>query len=148
MPRQRGNVKIGNREVLNAILHVAHEQCEWRTLPASFGNWHTIYTRMNRWSKKGVLDRVFDQLQRKQIVRLKVEVVHRKDTPAPRKTHFKPWVSPAGDGSPKFIWLPRMARPGKLRALARPKAAMRSKASPSAASDRCPAKTSEVLTIK
>ena len=30
---------------------------------------------MNRWSKSGVLDRVFEQLQRQQIVRLKLEAV-------------------------------------------------------------------------
>ena len=29
--------------------------------------------RMNRWSKSGVLDRVFEQLQREQIVRIKLE---------------------------------------------------------------------------
>ncbi len=28
-----------------------------------FGNWHTIYTRMNRWAKTGVLDRLFEKLQ-------------------------------------------------------------------------------------
>ena len=42
---------------------------------ARFGNWHTIYTRMNRWSKNGVLDRVFEQLQRAQLVRIKLEAV-------------------------------------------------------------------------
>ena len=31
--------------------------------------------RMNRWSKSGVLDRVFEQLQRQRIVRLKLEAV-------------------------------------------------------------------------
>jgi len=30
---------------------------------------------MNRWSKNGVWDRVFEQLQREQIVRLKIEAV-------------------------------------------------------------------------
>ena len=44
-------------------------------LPKRFGNGHTIYTRMNRWSKNGVLDRVFEQLQREQIVRIKSEAV-------------------------------------------------------------------------
>ena len=44
-------------------------------LPARFGNWHTLYTRMNRWSKNGVLDRVFEHLQREQIVRVKLEAV-------------------------------------------------------------------------
>ena len=31
-------------------------------LPKRFGNWHTIYTRMNRWSESGVLDRVFAEV--------------------------------------------------------------------------------------
>jgi hypothetical protein len=40
-----------------------------------FGNWHTIYTRMNRWSKSGVLDHAFEQLQREQIVRIRIGAV-------------------------------------------------------------------------
>ena len=73
LPKQRGNVSLSNLQVLNAILYVAEHGCKWRGLPSRFGNWHTIYTRMNRWSKKGVLDRVFEQLQRDRIVRIKVE---------------------------------------------------------------------------
>jgi len=57
LPRQRGNVSLTNLAVLNAILYVAEQGCKWRGLPKRFGNWHTIYTRMNRWSKNGVLDR-------------------------------------------------------------------------------------------
>src|SRR5580693_7601603 len=34
--------------------------CTWRGLPKQFGRWHTIYMRMNRWAKNGVLNRVFD----------------------------------------------------------------------------------------
>jgi hypothetical protein len=30
---------------------------------------------MNRWSKSGVLDQVFEQLQREQIVRIRIEAV-------------------------------------------------------------------------
>src|SRR6266536_3369241 len=73
LPRQRGNVSLSNLALLNAILFVAEQGCKWRGLPKRFGNWHTIYTRMNRWSKNGVLDRVFEQLQREQIVRIKIE---------------------------------------------------------------------------
>jgi hypothetical protein len=36
--------------------------CKWRGLPKRFGNWHTIYTRMNRWSNRGVMDRVFEEI--------------------------------------------------------------------------------------
>ena len=74
-PRQRGNVSIPNLQVLNAILYVAEHGGKWRGLPRRFGNWHTIYTRMNRWAKAGVLDRVFTALQERQIIRIKIEAM-------------------------------------------------------------------------
>ena len=61
--------------MLNAILYVAEHGCKWRGLPLRFGNWHTIYTRMNRWAKAGVLDRVFAALQDEQIIRIKIEAL-------------------------------------------------------------------------
>ena len=79
-PHQRGNVSISNLEVLNAILYVAEHGCKWRGLPLRFGNWHTIYTRMNRWAKAGVLDRVFAALQDEQIIRIKIEAVSSLDS--------------------------------------------------------------------
>ena len=75
LPRQRGNVRISNLPVLNALLYVAEQGCQWRGLPKRFGNWHTIYTRMNRWSKNGVLERVFERVQREQIVRIQIAAV-------------------------------------------------------------------------
>jgi transposase len=62
LPRQRGNVSMTNLQLLNALLYVAEHGCKWRGLPRHFGNWHTVYTRMNRWSKAGVLDRIFARL--------------------------------------------------------------------------------------
>ena len=117
LPRQRGNVSLSNRAVLNAILYVAEHGCKWRGLPTRFGNWHTIYTRMNRWSKAGVMDRVFEQLQRDQIVRIKIEAVsldstsvkvHPDGTGALKKTDHNPSENPEEDGTQRFIWLPRM----------------------------------------
>ena len=55
------------------MLYVLEHGCKWRGLPKRFGNWHTIYTRMNRWSKSGVLDRIFERLQLEQIVRIRIE---------------------------------------------------------------------------
>src|ERR1700731_3504474 len=75
LPVQRGNVRLSNLQVLDALLYVAEQGCKWRGLPKRFGNWHTIYTRMNRWSKNGVLDHVFERLQREQIVHIKIEAV-------------------------------------------------------------------------
>jgi transposase len=75
LPTQRGTVTLDNRQVLKAILSVADHGCKWRGLPKRFGNWHTIATRMNRWSTSGVLDRVVAQLQQAQISRVKIDVV-------------------------------------------------------------------------
>src|SRR5271170_7338067 len=75
LPRQRGNVGMTNLELLNALLYVVEHGCKWRGLPKHFGNWHTIYTRMNRWSKAGVLDRVFGRLQAEQILPIHIEQV-------------------------------------------------------------------------
>ncbi|QNM60685.1 transposase [Xanthomonas hortorum pv. vitians] len=117
LPAQRGNVSMTNLQVVNAILYVAEHGCKWRGLPKSFGNWHTVYTRMNRWAKAGVLDRMFAQLQKSQIVRIKIEAVsldstsvkvHPDGTGALKKTARRPSASPAVDGTPRFIWLPQM----------------------------------------
>jgi transposase len=120
LPKQRGNVSLSNLQVLNAILFVAEHGCKWRGLPKRFGNWHTIYTRMNRWSKSGVLDTVFAQLQREQLVRIRIEAVsldsttvkvHPDGTGALKKTAGRPSANPAAAGPPRFIWLPRMLEP-------------------------------------
>jgi transposase len=117
LPRQRGNVSLTNLQVLNAILYVAEHGCKWRGLPKRFGRWHTIYTRMNRWSRSGVLDRVFTELQREQIVRVGIEAVsldstvvkvHPDGTGALKKTAPNQLENPVADGPPRFIWLPRM----------------------------------------
>ena len=117
LPVQRGNVSLSNLQVLNAILYVAEQGCKWRGLPKRFGRWHTIYMRMSRWAKNGVLDRVFERLQLEQIVRIKIEAfsidstsvkVHPDGTGALKKTDHRPLGNPAADGTRRFIWLPRM----------------------------------------
>ena len=64
-----------------------------------------------------VLDRVFEHLQRAQLIRIKLEAVsldstvvkvHPDGTGARKKTAPKPSASPAAGGPPRFIWLPRM----------------------------------------
>ena len=120
LPVQRGNVRLSNLQVLNAILYVAEHGCKWRGLPRRFGPWHTIYMRMSRWSKNGVLDRVFTHLQREQLLRIKLEAVsldstiikvHPDGTGARKKTGRKPSASPGAAGPPSCIWLPRMLAP-------------------------------------
>jgi len=59
LPTQRGNVKIDNRDILNALLYRCKNGCSWRDLPREFGNWHVIYMRFSRWAKNGVLERIY-----------------------------------------------------------------------------------------
>lgn len=74
-PVHRGNVAYDNLKVLNAILYVMENGCKWRRLPEKFGNWHTIYMRLGRWYKSGVLDNVFERLQPGRLFRMRREAV-------------------------------------------------------------------------
>jgi len=114
LPTQRGNVTLSNFSVLNAILYVAEHGCKWRGLPEHFGNWHTIYTRANRWAKAGVLDRIFQALQENHVIRLQIDhvsldstivKVHPDGAGALKKTVLNLSVNRVEDGLPKFIWL-------------------------------------------
>lgn len=92
LPTQRGNVSMTNLQVVNAMLYVAEHGCKWRGLPTRFGNWHTIYTRMRRWEKAGVLDKMFQELQREQVVRIRIEAVS-LDSTSIKAALNKPWIS-------------------------------------------------------
>ena len=75
-PANRTASGISNLQLLNALLYVVeHEHANGVSLPKHFGNWHTIYARMNRWSKAGVLDKVFARLQEEQILAIHIEHV-------------------------------------------------------------------------
>jgi len=117
LPVERGNVSMKVLNFLNAVLYVAENGCKWRRLPERFGNWHTIYTRMNRWSKNGVWDRVFAKLQEEGILQVELKVVsldstsvkvHPDGTGAEKKTAHNRSVNRVEAGTPRFIWLPRM----------------------------------------
>ena len=117
LPTQRGNVSMHNLQLINAILYVAENGCKWRSLPEEYGNWHTVYMRMNRWSKNGVLKRVFEALQLENIIRIKMEAicidstsvrVHPNGTGALKKMGNSQLVDPEEDSPRKFIWLPHL----------------------------------------
>ncbi len=108
------NVTLDNLQVLSATLYVAEQGCNWRGLSLQFGNWHTIYTRMSRWAKSGMLDRGFTQLQPGQVIWLEIETValdntivkvHPDGTRALIQTAGKPWPGLVVDGPPRFIRL-------------------------------------------
>ena len=117
LPRQRGNVSLSNLRLLNALLYVLENGCKWRGLPPHFGNWHTIYTRMNRWSKAGGAGpRLCPAAAGTDPVaapRTGVPGQHGRQSSSrrdrrPKKAAHKPSGAPAEAAPPRFIWLPRM----------------------------------------
>lgn len=111
-PRQRGNVTIDNLTMLNAMLHVLEHGCKWRGLPGNFGNWHSIYTRMSRWSRNGVLHRIFARLQQEQMLHVSTDAlsidstvikVHPDGTGALKKMALSLLANPAADGQQNYI---------------------------------------------
>jgi transposase len=117
LPHQRGNVSMSNHQLVNAILYVTENGCKWRALPKTYGNWHTVYVRMNRWSKNGVLQRLFEALQQENIIQIRMESVcldsttvkvHPNGTGALKKPDRKASAGQGADSQPKFIWSPHL----------------------------------------
>ena len=73
MPIERKPAKISNHQFLNALLYLIENGCKWRALPKTFGNWHTIYVKFNRWSKNGTIQRIFEERQK--IIDIQSEVL-------------------------------------------------------------------------
>ena len=63
LPVQRGNVRISTIDFINAVLYVLENGCKRRALLERFGNWSAVYARFRRWSRSGVLERLFAALQ-------------------------------------------------------------------------------------
>jgi transposase len=63
LPRGRpGKPRVDDRRVISGILHVLKVGCRWRDVPAEYGPPTTIYNRYNRWSRRGVWQRLFEQV--------------------------------------------------------------------------------------
>lgn len=120
-PKQRKPAKISNLDVLNAALYVMENGCKWRSLPKEYGDWHVIYVRINRWAKKGVLEKAFLRLQQLGIIKIQVNVVsldstcikvHPDGIGALKKTERKPSEEHVVGGTPNFIWSPHLIEMG------------------------------------
>jgi transposase len=50
------------RTMLEGMLWILRTGAPWRDLPSAYGPWGSVYTRFSRWSKAGVLGRLFEAL--------------------------------------------------------------------------------------
>jgi transposase len=118
-PKQRGNVAVENLNFVNGLLYILENGCKWRALPNEFGKWHTIYVRFNRWSKNGVIERIFEALQNENIISIETNIVcldsttvkvHPDGTGALKKSGEQSIGRSKGGSQPKFIWLPHLPK--------------------------------------
>lgn len=119
MPVPRKKPTITNYDFMKALLYIIENGCKWRALPKEYGNWHTIYTRFNRWSKNGVIDRIFEELQEKNIIEIRTEIVCidstsikvHPDASGARKENREQSIGRSKGGSQqRFIWRPRLPK--------------------------------------
>jgi putative transposase len=53
-PGKRGRKHADDlRTVVDAMLYIAQTGCQWRYLPASFGQWTRVWSQFRRWSRTG-----------------------------------------------------------------------------------------------
>jgi putative transposase len=57
--RSRGTSGRDNRMFVEAVLWIVRTGAPWRDLPEVFGHWNSTFRRFNRWSAKGVWQRLF-----------------------------------------------------------------------------------------
>ena len=59
---QPGARRVDDRRVISGIVHVLKSGCRWKDVPAVYGPPTTIYNRFNRWSRRGIWQRIFAAL--------------------------------------------------------------------------------------
>jgi len=59
---QPGARRVDDRRVISGIIHVLQSGCRWRDCPADYGPYTTVYNRFNRWSRRGIWQRIYATL--------------------------------------------------------------------------------------
>lgn len=121
-------VRMDNLQVLDASLYVAANGCERSAPPAHSGAWHTVYMRMQHWSRAGALDQGFERLQRHRLMQVRLKAVclevsiaqvHTDGTGAPRQTAFKLSRAEAADERNILTWSLTAGQAGRAGRLSR-----------------------------
>ena len=60
LPRGKpGRPRQDDRRIISGILHVLKTGCRWKDCPSEYGGYTTVYNRFNRWSHRGIWQKIF-----------------------------------------------------------------------------------------
>ena len=97
--------KMSDRAFFEALLYLNRTGTPWRDLPSEFGPWKTVYMRFNRWAKRGVWHRLWEELRKEPFAGARDLLMdsttlraHPHAAGAPKKTQAaRLWEGLAGD---------------------------------------------------
>lgn len=116
-----GRTAEDNRRFINAALWIARTGAPWEDLPERFGKANTAFQRFNRWSKRGVWQRVFEALRDPDLEWLMIDSTvvrahqhaagQKKARPKPRRSGARVGASPRSSTRPSTRSATRSASP-------------------------------------
>jgi transposase len=64
-PRQgrRGRPSLDHRTIINGILWIDKTGAPWRDMPKLYGSWKTVSSRLYRWRRAGIWDKIWAKVQ-------------------------------------------------------------------------------------
>jgi transposase len=101
-PLARGVPRVDDLRVVSGIVYVIRNGLQWTDAPKEYGPHKTLYNRSMRWSRLGVLDRIFAALASEgpKPEQIMIDATHLKaDRTA--ASLLKKGMFPAASGAPK-----------------------------------------------
>ena len=61
-PKSHGRSPVDDRRVLSGIIFIIRHGLRWCDAPRDYGPHKTLYNRFVRWSRKGIFEKIFEDL--------------------------------------------------------------------------------------